>query len=95
MSGEPRPDPDETARLYTLSRRLVEIHDAEGFPLDVQLQMAAERGVRVLLLGLLVEMAHRGWGKARVREVVRQWSRLWTPTPAEQQSVDFILAEEE
>ena len=67
----------------TFAARLVELHDAEGMPLELTLQMAREGGRRVPLLGLLAGMAQRGWGKAAARQAAEHWRANFAPTAGE------------
>lgn len=63
--------------MYEFSLTLVRLHTQEGFPLDISLDMAAERGLRPCLLGLVVGMATAGFGVATFDTYVAHWKKLY------------------
>ncbi len=72
---------------HPLASLIVRLHDQEGFPAELSLRMAVERGFRMPLLALCLEVSRRRLGKRAMREIACEWARHFTPTPAETRAI--------
>jgi hypothetical protein len=76
---------------YEWGRTLVQLHDEQGLPLDISMEMSLECGeIRPAWLGICVEAAKRGWSIERVLSFAAQYDYLFHFSDAERQAVECM-----
>lgn len=62
------------AQLPDVSELVVRFADEQGLPLEFSIARALEGGCTVTLIGLMIAVAARPWGRAKMREVMNCWA---------------------
>ena len=98
---EMSPMDEESAALFAkhpasvfLASSLVKLHDQEGFPIEMSLEMAKEKNIRPALLGIVAECASRKMSKNKTKEFVNAWERFFTPSNAESKCIEIANKED-
>lgn len=73
-----------------LGINLVIMHDQEGFPLEMSLEMAAEQGIRPAWIGICLEASQRKWSKNLINRYIKQYDQLFTMTDAERATIPYL-----
>lgn len=81
----------ERLDAVAFTRELVAIHDRDGLPLYLSLEMAKEEGYPCSLLGLLAGAADVKWSKTTLQPFVDLYTKLFPLTDAEQRAYDALV----
>jgi hypothetical protein len=71
-----------------LGRRIAILHDQEGVHFEISFDFCIRDGLKPGLMGLLCGAAQQKWSSRMIFEMVREWERLFTPSPAERFGLD-------
>lgn len=87
---------------FQVGQYLVALHDSEGFPLELSLEIVKERMdlgeediVRPALAGIVIEAAERRWPPKRIMALFGQYEKLFGLTDLEAKMVYCMRTHEE